>query len=53
MHKEIIIIIPYYNNCTGLEKSIASIKEKITIDVIIIDDGSKNKLDVIKLKKKL
>ena len=52
MHKEIIIIIPYYNNCTGLEKSIASIKEKINIDVIIIDDGSKNKLDIIKLKKK-
>lgn len=51
MHKEIIIIIPYYNNRTGLEKSIASIKEKINIDVIIIDDGSKNKLDVIRLKK--
>ena len=51
MHKEIIIIIPYYNNWKGLEKSIASIKEKINIDVIIIDDGSKNKLNVIRLKK--
>ena len=52
MHKEVIIIIPYYNNPIGLEKSIVSIREKISIDIIIIDDGSKQKLNVIGLKKK-
>ena len=50
MHKEVIIIIPYYNNPIGLEKSIVSIREKISIDIIIIDDGSKQKLNVIGLK---
>ena len=53
MHKEIIIIIPYYNNPIGLEKSIVSIREKISIDIIIIDDGSKQKLNVIGLKKNI
>ena len=52
MHKEIIIIIPYYNNWKGLEKSIASIREKIKIDVIIIDDGSLKTIDIGSLKKK-
>ena len=52
MHKEVIIIIPHYNNPKGLEKSIESIRERINIDVIIIDDGSKNKLNVTGLKKK-
>ncbi|MFL2643054.1 MAG: glycosyltransferase family 2 protein, partial [Flavobacteriales bacterium] len=50
MYKEIIIIIPCYNNEKGLEKSIASIREKINIDIIIIDDGSKNKLNATRLK---
>ena len=50
MYKEIIIIIPCYNNEKGLEKSIVSIREKINIDIIIIDDGSKNKLNATRLK---
>ena len=52
MHKEVIIIIPHYNNPKGLEKSIESIRERINIDVIIIDDGSKNKLNITGHKKK-
>jgi hypothetical protein len=37
---KLILIVPHYNNPKGLEKSIASIDEKINIDIIIIDDGS-------------
>ena len=41
----IIILIPYYNNLIGLQKTIASIKEDIGIDILVIDDGSTKKLE--------
>ena len=50
MHKQIITIIPHYNNPKGLETSIISINEKIKADIIIIDDGSSKKPNIQKLK---
>ena len=41
----IIVLIPYYNNLIGLQKTIASIKEDIVIDILVIDDGSTKKLE--------
>tara|TARA_B100000945_G_scaffold151149_1_gene121269 strand:+ start:176 stop:970 length:795 start_codon:yes stop_codon:yes gene_type:complete len=51
MYRQIIIIIPHYNNPKGLEMSILSINEKIKADIIIIDDGSFKKPNIQKLKK--
>ena len=52
MHKQIIIIIPHYNNPKGLEVSILSINEKVKADIIIIDaplGGTQNNaLDALK-----
>lgn len=40
--KEILVLIPHYNNPEGLKNSIRSIaKEFVLVDVLIIDDGSK------------
>ena len=39
--KSIIVLIPHYNNVSGLITSIMSINETITIDILIVDDGSK------------
>lgn len=41
MFSEVIVLIPHYNNPKGLLKSIQSIDESGSIDVLIIDDGSK------------
>ena len=41
--KELIILIPHYNNLEGLKKTLKSIKEGFKIDLMIIDDGSINK----------
>lgn len=35
--------MPHYNDVEGLHKSLASIDENISVDVLIIDDGSKLK----------
>lgn len=51
MHKEIIIIIPHYNNPKGLYKSVASIKEEIKMDIVIIDDGSQQEINIANLRK--
>lgn len=45
MNKKIIITLPHFNNPKGLLKTILSINESITIDIIIVDDGSTHKLD--------
>ena len=37
---EIILLIPHYNNLTGLLASIASIDKTEKIDIVIVDDGS-------------
>lgn len=34
------VLIPHYNHPEGLKKSILSIKEDFSIDIIVIDDGS-------------
>lgn len=46
----IIILIPYYNAYEDLLKSLKSISEITQVDVLIVDDGSKEKLDIDKLK---
>lgn len=38
---DIIVLIPHYNNSHELAKSLMSIDEEQTVDVLIIDDGSK------------
>lgn len=43
----IVLLIPYYNNSDGLIKSLNSIDPDEELDVIIIDDGSKNKFDEV------
>jgi len=40
---KLVIIIPHFNNPKSLEESIASINEKMKVDIIIVDDGSKIK----------
>ena len=45
MDKRLIITIPHYNNSEGLTRTIKSINESFEIDIIITDDGSKNKLN--------
>jgi len=39
---EIIVLIPHYNNTLKLIQSIKSIKERITVDLLIVDDGSQD-----------
>ena len=46
----IIVLIPHYNNLIGLKKTIASINEDISVDILVIDDGSTNKLDKSDIK---
>ena len=41
---EIIVLIPHYNNTFKLIQSIQSIKEQITVDLLIVDDGSQDDL---------
>lgn len=45
-----ILLIPYYNNSEGLIKSLKSVDSDEELDVIIVDDGSKNKFDEILLQ---
>ena len=42
MRSRLIITIPHFNNPTGLMLTIGSINESFSIDVIVVDDGSKN-----------
>lgn len=44
--KKIIVLIPHYNSKEGLLKTLKSINETIDIDVIIVDDGSKEVVDI-------
>lgn len=47
---KIVLLIPYYNNAEGLIKSLISIDPDEELDIIIIDDGSKNKFDEVTLQ---
>lgn len=40
MQNKICTLIPHFNNLEGLKLSISSIQEEITVDVLIVDDGS-------------
>ena len=42
MRSRLIITIPHFNNPSGLMLTIRSINESFPIDVIVVDDGSKN-----------
>jgi len=44
MKRDLIILIPHYNNKEALINSIKSIKEDFCIDLVIVDDGSKNSI---------
>lgn len=45
MKSDLIILIAHYNNPKGLEESLMSIRESFSIDIMIVDDGSKVKFD--------
>lgn len=45
-----IVLIPHYNNLTGLRKSLSSIKDA-GLDLLIVDDGSEIKPDQFELQK--
>ena len=38
----IALLIPHYNNLSGLKRSLASVQETISVDAIVVDDGSEN-----------
>jgi len=44
-NSKLVIVIAHFNNVKGLENSLRSIDESFDIDIIIVDDGSKNKPD--------
>lgn len=50
MNKRLLILVAHYNNPTGLEASLASIREPFPVDVLIVDDGSSVKYDEAILK---
>jgi hypothetical protein len=47
---QIILLIPHFNNPSGLKASLLSINETSPIDVLIVDDGSTEKLDLNELQ---
>ena len=48
---DIAVLIPHYNNPSGLELSMGSIGETEKVDVVIVDDGSvKHKVDEAKTR---
>lgn len=48
---KIIILIPHFNNVNGLKLSLLSIDECFFIDILIVDDGSKDKPELLELEK--
>lgn len=45
MINKVVVLIPHYNSPTGLKKSLESIGKDEKVDVLVVDDGSKNKFD--------
>lgn len=43
---KIIVLIPHYNNFEDLILSIKSINESINVDILVVDDGSKESIPV-------
>ncbi|AKD04455.1 glycosyltransferase [Pontibacter korlensis] len=50
MFSDIVVLIPHYNNPSGLEASLDSIQFSHPIDVLVVDDGSNLKPDEQKLR---
>ena len=48
---DLVILIAHYNNLDGLKSSLESIKEDFPIDIVIVDDGSKEKPNLEDIKK--
>lgn len=46
----LIVLICHYNNLLELDKTILSIKEDFPIDIMVVDDGSKEKPNIEHLK---
>ena len=49
MNSDIVILIPHFNNPSGLENSLRSITSPHPLDVLVVDDGSVMKPDEFKL----
>lgn len=47
---KLALLIPYFNNFEGLEKSLKSIDSDEELDIIIVDDGSKTKFDETRIQ---
>ena len=48
--RNILIIIPHYNDLEGLQQTLCSVIEETQVDVVVIDDGSKEKPNKSKIK---
>jgi glycosyltransferase involved in cell wall biosynthesis len=48
----LIVLIPHYNDPVGLQKSIDSIHDNNTVDVLVIDDGSSIKPNEAEFKRR-
>lgn len=41
--KRLIVLIPHYNNPSALKDTLMSIQESFSVDILIVDDGSRSK----------
>ena len=48
--RNLLIVIPHYNDLEGLQQTLRSVIEETQVDVIVIDDGSKEKPKKSKIK---
>jgi len=48
--RNLLIVIPHYNDLESLQKTLGSVVEEVQVDVVVIDDGSKEKPDKSKIK---
>ena len=48
--KRSLLFIPYYNDSNGFDRSIESLPNEADIDLLIIDDGSKEKFNINKIQ---
>lgn len=48
---ELVILIAHYNNLGGLKSSLESIREDFPIDIVIVDDGSRQQPNLADIQK--
>jgi len=49
---DMVVLIPHYNDCDGLIRSLASIHRNEHIDILVVDDGStRNLIDELAVRK--